>query len=223
MQFLRTAVSMLLGGSGLLEPCYGRSLHAQPRLIGAIGCGVSALAEAVARLRLMRARAPCACWPRADHVRMSNTNPTSIPNTGTIDRNHLVDCVRAAQAALGPIALDRFDAWSQGLGGEIHEFGTFEAIERAFVQAEGAELDARIVSVLRRLAGRPDDRMSAVDALRSFRTISRDRARRMMAKHPRLLRLVRCIDNIMWVLVCSAAFVLVSEAACELSTRLLHR
>ena len=147
---------------------------------------------------------------------------TSFMNTSAIDRHRLVEHVRSDQEALGPTALARFDTWAQRMGGEILEFPTVRALETAFVDSENAELDDLVKTLLRSLMGRSQGSTSAVEAFSAFRSISRDQARRTMNKVPGLSSLFRGLDLILWAIFCCAAFMLVSEGCCELTSKLLR-
>jgi len=144
-------------------------------------------------------------------------------NALAVERCRLIERARAAQAALSPHALARFDAWAQALGGAIHEFTTLECIECAIDRAEDVELDRLIKLAVLHAIGCARGEMSASKALNEFREISRDRALRAVSRIPGLRGLFRSLDFIVMVTIYTMIFVLVSEGACDIAFKLFQR
>lgn len=138
-------------------------------------------------------------------------------NSASQSRALVANTVRASEAASGPAALQRFDAWVAKLGGEVLEYESPRRLARAYARAESNRLDSLAAALLKCSSGRAEA-AEARAAIAEFHDTSVAQMRRTFRKLAFLAPVVKAVGFVVRVAALSALFVLVSEGASYLYT-----
>ena len=135
-------------------------------------------------------------------------------NAAAIDRHNLVAKVRSAQAALSNDARDRFKKFAEVQAGNIYEFASASALERAFFCFEWTELDRVYAATFSALINCEAPGEKTIGPLyREARAIIRDKRQRLAAKTAGVV--LRGLGKTARQLLVVVLFVVLSEITSE--------
>ncbi|RTL34793.1 MAG: hypothetical protein EKK53_25395 [Burkholderiales bacterium] len=138
-------------------------------------------------------------------------------NSASQSRALVANAVRAREAASGPAALQRFDAWVAKLGGEVLEYESPRRLATAYARAESNRLDSLAAALLKCASGRAGA-AEARAAIAEFHDTSVAQMRRTFHKLAFLAPVAKAVGFVLRVAALSALFVFVSEGASYLYT-----